>query len=400
MAKKKILLIHEKFGRYGGAEQNICATTPWLSKSFDIDIAYWHKTSKDTDSFGKPFHSSYQIDFEGDERAIAVRTSEILQDSSPDLVYLHKCASPTVLETLMTYNTPIVRMTHDHETYCMRNYKYFPLSRKICTRKAGPCCIFPCLANVQRDRSKGPYGVSWVSYRETQRQLAADRKLGAFFVATHYMRDELIKQGYPEERIQIHPPVPQDLATTPPSPSFDDDNILVFAGQIIRGKGLDCLLRALTHAKTHFKLIVLGDGSHRSYCEDLAQSLGLKDQVSFEGYIPHEQLQEYYRRATAAIVPSVWPEPFGAVGIEFMRYALPVVGFDSGGISDWLKDGETGYLIPWMDEKAMGDRIEYLLTHKDDARDLGQKAQDYVAKHYNFRDYITGLTRSLEALIK
>jgi glycosyltransferase involved in cell wall biosynthesis len=45
-------------------------------------------------------------------------------------------------------------------------------------------------------------------------------------------------------------------------------------------------------------------------------------------------------------VPSLWPEPFGLVGIEAGSLGLPAVGYASGGIPDWLVPGETGELAP------------------------------------------------------
>jgi len=46
------------------------------------------------------------------------------------------------------------------------------------------------------------------------------------------------------------------------------------------------------------------------------------------------------------IVPSVWPEPFGLVGIEAGCVGLPAVGYGVGGIPDWLKPGISGELAP------------------------------------------------------
>ena len=43
-------------------------------------------------------------------------------------------------------------------------------------------------------------------------------------------------------------------------------------------------------------------------------------------------------------MPSVWPEPFGLVGIEAGCVGLPAAGFGVGGIPDWLRPGETGEL--------------------------------------------------------
>jgi glycosyltransferase involved in cell wall biosynthesis len=50
------------------------------------------------------------------------------------------------------------------------------------------------------------------------------------------------------------------------------------------------------------------------------------------------------RQADLLAVPSVWPEPFGLVGIEAGCVGLPAVAFAVGGIPDWLAPGESGEL--------------------------------------------------------
>src|SRR5206468_9555238 len=66
----------------------------------------------------------------------------------------------------------------------------------------------------------------------------------------------------------------------------------------------------------------------------------------------------YFRECSLVVMSSVWPEPFGMAGIEAMRYGLPVVAFDAGGIREWLLDGHNGYLVPWMDRATYAARVE------------------------------------------
>jgi len=83
------------------------------------------------------------------------------------------------------------------------------------------------------------------------------------------------------------------------------------------------------------------------------------------------------------VVSSVWPEPFGMVGPEAMRYGLPVVGFDAGGIKEWLIDGENGFLVPWMDTSGFAVRIEELLRNKELGRQLGRNGRERVNSVYS-----------------
>jgi glycosyltransferase involved in cell wall biosynthesis len=100
----------------------------------------------------------------------------------------------------------------------------------------------------------------------------------------------------------------------------------------------------------------------------LSRELGLSDRVFFKGYVAQQELQAHFRDASLAVMSSVWPEPFGAAGLEAMRHGLPVVAFDAGGIKEWLVDGKNGFLIPWMDRAAFAARVEELLRDKTLAR--------------------------------
>src|SRR5512146_666580 len=78
---------------------------------------------------------------------------------------------------------------------------------------------------------------------------------------------------------------------------------------------------------------------------------------------------------------SLWPEPFGMAGPEAMRYGVPVVAFDAGGIREWLHDGQNGYLIPWNDTERFAARLDELLTDKARARELGRCALEGLQQY-------------------
>lgn len=382
-------------GAFGGAEANIFVTADALRRrGHEVALAYGEGEGREASQWREIFEERFFLDAKTGEADI----QKALAHFSPDLVFIHKMAEPGVLGGLLKSNLPTVRMVHDHDLCCMRGYKYNYFSRRICTRAASLYCVFPCGASIARRPGARFLPVRWVSYLAKRRELALNRKINRLIVATDYMRAELLRNGFAADKIEIHAPVPRSGRITDQS-SFDGRNRMVYAGQIIRGKGVDVLLEALARVQTPFECVILGDGSHRAECERLCDELGLRDRVRFEGYVPQARIAEFYKDASLAVMSSLWPEPFGATGLEAMRCGLPVVAFDAGGIREWLLDGENGYLVPWMDRDCFARRVETLITDKTLARRLGENGRRLADQRFDFSAYIDGLEKLFSATI-
>lgn len=382
----RVLYVHERFGSLGGAEANVVIVADELSKrGHDVGILHGPGTGRGEDHWQDVF--PFRHPFDESNAARSVR--EAVKAFQPDVIFVHKIDDLSVIEALVGCGYPLIRMVHDHDIYCMRSYKYNYFTRKICTRPASLACVFPCMGCLVKG-GEGSLPVKWASYRNKKREIALNHQFDRMCVVTSYMRDELIRNGFSRDRIEIHPPVPRSGQAGLRS-SFSDRNLIVYAGQIIRGKGVDVLLRSLSKVTEPFECIILGDGNQREECERLSQRLGLNDRVHFKGFVPQEELKGYYQDCSLVALSSVWPEPIATIGLEVMRYALPVVAFDAGGIKDWLKDGENGFLVPWMDEDAYAGRIDTLLSDKIRARQMGQAGFDLVSREYDFEGYLAGI---------
>lgn len=391
----KILYVHECFGALAGAEANAQITAEELGRrGHAIGLLHGPPTGAGQEKWNATFPERWSL--EGADPAAAAR--QAVEAFRPDVVYVHKMADLGVIEALLETGCPCVRMVHDHDIYCMRSYKYNFFTRRICTRPAGWRCVFPCLATLTRNR-KGPLPVKWTSLAERKRDIALNRRFRRMVVVTTYMRDELLRNGFEAARIRIHGPVPR-MGEAGLRSTFSDRNLILYAGQIIRGKGVDVLLQALAKVWHPFECIILGDGNHRPACEKLRDKLGLADKVHFKGFIPQEELKAYYRECSVVVISSVWPEPIATIGLEVMRYALPVVAFDAGGIKDWLSDGQTGYLVPWMDTEAYANRVDDLLGDKALARRLGENGFRFVSEHYDFETYLGDLEKMFAEAIE
>jgi glycosyltransferase involved in cell wall biosynthesis len=113
-----------------------------------------------------------------------------------------------------------------------------------------------------------------------------------------------------------------------------------------------------------------------------------------------EEMMAAYLDASICVVSSLWPEPFGMVGPEAMRYGLPVVAFNAGGIYGWLTDGENGFLVPWNDKVIFARRIEELLKDKNLARTMGQNGRLRVNREYESSQQVARLENLFEEVLR
>jgi len=382
----KLLFVHQHLGAFGGAEANIQLSAAELrARGHQLSLLYQKPTGKGEEAWRDLFTSCTRIETNGGADSFR----NILKRDNPDAIYLHTLPDVQVLRALVDSRVPVVRMVHDHALYCLRGYKYNVLSRKICTRPASAACIFPCLAPIARNHD-GLFPIKWSSFSERLEQIRLNRLFDHFIVYSDYSRQELIRNGFDAAKISIHVPI-ESRGDAMAVSSFSDRNLILSAGQIIRGKGVDLLLRALTHVQAPFECLIFGDGNHRVHCERLCRRLGLSERVHFMGYVPRAELWQHYLDATVFAMSSVWPEPFGAVGLEAMRYGLPVVAFDAGGIKEWLIDRVNGFLVPHMDRAHFAARVEQLLRDKTLAREMGAKGAEMLRQKFDFTKYVDGL---------
>jgi glycosyltransferase involved in cell wall biosynthesis len=104
-------------------------------------------------------------------------------------------------------------------------------------------------------------------------------------------------------------------------------------------------------------VVLAGDGPDRQAWEQLAAQIQAREprvRIEFPGWLARDAIETLFANADLLVLPSLWPEPFGLVGLEAARHRLPVAAFSVGGISDWLRPGVNGYLASGDPPTARG----------------------------------------------
>ena len=386
----RILFVHELAGFQGGAEANVHQVAgAFAAQGHQVDLLYARAQGATRTRFLEPFENHGE--FGTLQQAVARR---------PDAVYVHKTSDLGMLRQLVTSGLPLVRMVHDHDIYCQRSSRYFPWNRSICTRRAGYACAMTC-GVVRNQNGKLPFKLAWPGRKLAEIKIC--RQFQTHIVQTGYMKSELVLHGFDPSGIRVLPVAPQQ-GHIGAKDNYRSPNIL-FVGQLIRGKGVDFLLRALATVRDlatgqDWKCTIAGEGSHLEHCRGLAAELGLDGQVTFAGRLGRDQLEAAYQEARLGVVPSVWPEPMGMVGLEFMWASLPVVAFDVGGISHWLEHGETGFLAAPRDTDSLAAGIARLLDDQALAEQMGRRAREIAEakyRHDHYIDHLLGILREATA---
>ncbi|NTV44196.1 MAG: glycosyltransferase family 4 protein [Candidatus Yonathbacteria bacterium] len=206
-----------------------------------------------------------------------------------------------------------------------------------------------------------------------------------------YIRELIAREGFSSVyipngiRLFSHSPLTQETY----SPT------VVYVGRLEPLKGVDILLRAFAKVSVRFpdaRLLVAGDGSDRERLETIATELGILPVVQFLGYVDVDTLVATYVRAAFAVVPSMWMEAFGLVGVEAMSVGRPVIASDVGGVSSWMVDGETGFLVPPGDVAALVAAMTRFFEHPELVLSMGKKARG-VSEKFGIDSHATDIIR-------
>jgi glycosyltransferase involved in cell wall biosynthesis len=170
--------------------------------------------------------------------------------------------------------------------------------------------------------------------------------------------------------------VPLGAAPRPESLSGPGPLRVLSAGRITEWKGIHVLIEALDRMKARaapgplpVEVEIAGRpwsreeveyeaGLHRS-----VEEKGLSDWVRFVGHVPLDPKWDW---AHCLVHTSVDPEPFGMVVAEAMSRGCLVIASDGGGVREYVRNRETGYLVAHADASGLADLLEWLARHRAD----------------------------------
>jgi glycosyltransferase involved in cell wall biosynthesis len=175
----------------------------------------------------------------------------------------------------------------------------------------------------------------------------------------------------------------------------DPINTVLYAGVLTPLKGVHHLINAFGLIAGRFanaRVVIAGPEQNKSYAADLRKQvagLNLNGRVHFTGPLPRPELARRMAGASVLVLPS-YSEGFGRVVLEAMATGTPVIGSRVGGIPELIEDGARGFLVPPGDERALAEKILWILRNRDRAEEMGQAARGFAAQLFSTAGYLHG----------
>lgn len=322
------------------------------------------------------------------------KIEQLIKDERPDIAHInniHHHITPSIFYPLKKHKIPIVWTLHDYTVICPNTS--FLANDRICERCRKTKYYWAPLIRCK----KGSFLASLVAGIEStiHRMMRVNDFVDVFITPSEFLKKKLIDYGFKEERIicMYH------FSESDPNieKSLSDDYIL-YVGRLSHEKGIKTLIDAVSGDSIDIMLKIIGDGPLKEDMVKYVRSRGT-DRIEFLGHLSHDDVLRYIKGCRFVVMPSEWYENYPFAVIEAFACGKPVIGSDTGGLPELIRDTERGLLFEMGNPSDLSVTINYLLNNPDLVIEMGEDASRFVREVLDGRSYYERLIALYESLL-
>jgi len=229
--------------------------------------------------------------------------------------------------------------------------------------------------------------------RSLLRQASAVRCLNSSDAA------EAIRYGCPPQKITVIPNfVNTDLFS--PEVKVGRKATIAWSGRFVAEKDVQTLVRAakiVLRKRPDAEFVLMGDGPLKPKVEALVEQLGIRNRFTFTGSIGRRSVAAILKRSATFVLPSL-KEGMPLSLLEAMSCGKAVVGSNIPGITELVRNHETGLLVPARDVNAFANAIINILDDEGLRERLGSMASKLIRQKYSHKIVVRDLIKLYSAV--
>lgn len=303
---------------------------------------------------------------------------QLIRDERPDAVYVLQqinALSPSVFKACRDEGVRVVHRLSDFNMMC-------PRSDFLCDGEVCTSCLHGDYSKALSRRcchgSRATTEVRVASMRFHRSRRLFDC-VDVFVCPTRFTADLLIDSGVDASRVVVVPTF-ATLSTAATSPEAGEgEGYALYLGRISPEKGIDLLIDAAI-ANPALRLKVTGriDDPYAASLVERVEKAEVTDRIEFVGFVQGAEKEALISGASCVCCPSTWFENMPNAVLEAYAHGKPVVAFDIGCMPEFIKDGETGVVVPLRNAALLGKAAVLLCADSCEATRMGGEAKRFV----------------------
>lgn len=306
-----------------------------------------------------------------------LRMKEMVDIERPDFFLCHNIypvASPAVYVEALKLGIPVVQYVH--------NFRPFSVGGSLWTGTA----VAPEGLNGRHGRevlagswqNSVPRSFLFSCVLKTVQYSGSLNAVSCWIAISEFMREKFIAAGIPPEKIAT---LRHSWDCLDPMPSISDKGYYLCLARIVPEKGVCSLLEAWSllyklKGDSCPNLIIGGTGADSDCVEEAVRE---NPKVSFVGFVSGVEKSKLISQCRAMLAPSIWWEPLGLVAYEAYDYNKLILGSRTGGLSEIIQDGVTGFTHEPGNAEDISEKVLAIENLNEDERlGMGSRGREWL----------------------
>jgi glycosyltransferase involved in cell wall biosynthesis len=223
----------------------------------------------------------------------------------------------------------------------------------------------------------------WLTRQRIERWRQGLGLVDYFIAVCQWAYELLLKNGIPFQKISLSR---QGIGQIPAAIKKQNNSVLRlgYLGRIHPVKGIDLLLEAFRKLPSHYRIeldiygLPCQDKVEQKYYNRLRAKSSKDIRVRWQGILPQEERFQKLAQLDALVIPSRWLETGPLVLLEAWAVKTPIIGADSGGIAELVRQGQGGLLFKPQDAPSLAETIDRLYQEPELLKKISQSIPERV----------------------